>query len=414
MTLTVALRHRNFRNLFVGRTAAETANVVAPVALAFAVLDLTGSPATLGLVVAARSAANVVLLLFGGVLADRLPRAVILQGTEVGAAASQAILAAAVLGDFASIPLLVALSVINGALAAISLPAAAAATPQTVPAPLLAPANALIRLGSNTGRITGAAAGGALVAGVGPGWAMAAVVVLFLLAALGYRGVRVPVARTGPAASPLADLRAGWREFTSRRWVWVVVAQFAVVNALIAGCVVVLGPVVADETFGRAAWGLVLAAQTAGAFVGGVLAARFQPRRALLIGVAVTAVEAVPLAILAGFPHVLPLTVAMFVSGLALEQFVVAWDVSLQENIPEGALARVYSYDMLGSFVALPAGEILAGPLAESVGAPATLLGGAALLLVVTGLALLSRDVRSLRRKPVSPTSPQGDRSATG
>src|SRR5690606_28209791 len=96
-----------------------------------------GSAAMLGLVVAARSVANVVLVLFGGVLADRLPRAVILQGTELGAAASQALLAAAVLGEFATVPLLLVLSVVNGALAAMSLPAAASSTPQTVPSGLL-------------------------------------------------------------------------------------------------------------------------------------------------------------------------------------------------------------------------------------------------------------------------------------
>jgi hypothetical protein len=85
--------------------------------------------------------------------------------------------------------------------------------------------------------------------------------------------------------------------------VWVVVAQFMVVNAVIAGCVVVLGPAIADETVGRGAWGFVLAAQTAGAFAGGVLAARWRPRRLLRIGVAVTAVEAIPMLPSPGHPR---------------------------------------------------------------------------------------------------------------
>ncbi|MER7116371.1 MFS transporter [Saccharomonospora azurea] len=411
--LRAPLGHTAFRNLFLGRTAAETANAVAPVALAFAVLDLTGSAAMLGLVVAARSVANVVLVLFGGVLADRLPRAVILQGTELGAAASQALLAAAVLGEFATVPLLLVLSVVNGALAAMSLPAAASSTPQTVPSGLLTQANALVRVGANTGRITGAAAGGAVVGVSGPGWAMGVNTVLFLLAALSYRGVRVGATRPDRTSTPLAELKAGWREFVSRRWVWLVATQFMIVNAVLAGCVAVLGPVVADQTIGRAAWGVVMAANMAGALVGGIVAARLRPRRALAVGVALIAVEAVPLVVLAQSPNLVLLVAAMFAAGIAVEQFVVSWDLSLQENIDENVLARVYSYDMLAGFVALPLGQVAAGPLAERFGEQATLIGGAVLLVLTTGLALLSRDVRSLERR-VSPEDPPVDRSATG
>lgn len=160
MSLLEPLRQRGFRALVTGRTLATFANSVAPVALAFAVLDLTGSAADLGLVVGARSIANLVLLLLGGVLADRLPRSVIMQGTEIAAGVTQGLLAVSVLCGFASIPLLVGLSLLNGAVSAISLPAAAAITSQTVPRTLLSQANALLRLLSNTGRIAGAGTAG--------------------------------------------------------------------------------------------------------------------------------------------------------------------------------------------------------------------------------------------------------------
>jgi MFS family permease len=103
-------------------------------------------------------------------------------------------------------------------------------------------------------------------------------------------------------------------------------------------------------------------------------------------------------------PYLLPLLAAMFLSGVALEQFSVAWDVSLQENIPPDKLARVYSYDMLGSFVAMPLGQVTAGPLAEHAGRSATLFGGAALVVVATALVLCSSQVRGLvRRAPAGP-----------
>ncbi|RZQ60791.1 MFS transporter [Amycolatopsis suaedae] len=397
--LTAPLRHQNFRWLLGGRTFAELGNAIAPVALAFAVLDLTGSVVDLGIVVGARSLANVILLLFGGVLADRLPRAVILQGTALAAGVTQALIALSVLTGFASIPLLIGLSVLNGAVAALSLPAAAALTPQAVPAELLAQGNALARLCSNTGRIVGAAVGGLLAGLVGPGWAIMVNAVVFVLAMVGYRGVRLPRTTAGETSSPLRDLIDGWREFVARRWVWIVVLQFMVFNAVFVGGTVVLGAAVADDTIGRAAWGFVLAAETAGAFVGGILVARWQPRHLLRIGVAVTAAGALPLVVLAEVPLVVPLLAAMFLAGIALEVFVVAWDVSLQENVPPDKLARVYSYDMVGSYIAMPVGEVAAGPIAARFGMENTLLAGGVLIVLATALALGSREVRKLTRK---------------
>ncbi|OXM67878.1 MFS transporter [Amycolatopsis vastitatis] len=406
-SLLAPLREARFRALVTGRTFAFFANAVAPFALAFAVVDLTGSAVDLGVVVGARSLANVLLVLFGGMLADRLPRSVILQGTETAAALTQAAIAASVLGGFASVPLLVGLSLVNGAVSAISLPAAASLTPLTVPGPLLAQANALVRLLSNAGRIAGAGLAGVLVAFAGSGWALAGNAVLFLAAALAYRRIRLPPGERVPGRRPLADLAEGWREFRARSWVWLVVLQFMIVNAVIAGALLVIGPLVADGTFGRTGWGLALAVQTAGSLVGGVIAAHWQPRRMLLTGVALVMAQALPMLALGETPYLLPLLAAMFLSGVTIEQFAVAWDVSLQENIPQDKLARVYSYDMLGSFVAMPLGQITAGPLAEHAGREATLLGGAALVVGATALVACSPQVRTLvRRAPVSPDAP--------
>ncbi|MCP3801467.1 MFS transporter [Allokutzneria sp. A3M-2-11 16] len=395
------LRHKPFRFLMTGRTVVHLGNAVAPIALAFAVLDLTGSVIDLGIVVAARSLANVVLLLFGGVLADRLPRALVLQGSTTLAGLTQGLVAASVLGGFASVPLLAGLSVLNGAAAAASMPATASFVPQTVPVELLRPANALARMGVTTATIVGTSAGGLLVAAVGPGWGIAFNAVTFLAASVLFGRMRLVAvsAVSVPAEErqrPLAELREGWREFTSRTWVWAVVLQFMVVNAVIVGTTVVLGPVIADATFGRAAWGLVLAAEMAGALVGGIVAARWQPRRALFAGVALTLVEAIPLVVLAEAPEVLFLVPTMFLVGMVIEQFVVAWDVALQQNVPQDKLARVYSYDALGSFVAIPVGEMAAGPLAQHFGMRATLVGGAVLLVLATLGALCSREIRTL------------------
>jgi hypothetical protein len=235
---------------------------------------------------------------------------------------------------------------------------------------------------------------------------MVVIAVMFAIEAACY--VRVGGTRTQrPRSHMLTELREGWSEFVSRRWVWVVVLQFMVVNAAFVGGEQVLGPVIADETMGRAAWGLALASQTAGALVGGLVAARRLPQRALLFGVALVTTMAAPPLALGLSPHLVVLIPVMFLCGLAMEQFTIAWDLSLQENVPSEKLARVYSYDMIGSYVAVPVGQIAVGPVAAVAGPAATLVGCAVLIVVVTAAALTSRQVRELRRRPTVPGAVQ-------
>ena len=274
MSTFAALRHPAFRLLLTGRTISALGNAFAPIALAFAVLDLTGSATDLGLVVGIRTLINVVFLLFGGVLADRLPRQLLMAGSSVAAAATQGVVAALVLTGTANIGILIALSAVNGMVSALSMPASAALLPQTVPADELQQANALARMLLNAAAIVGAPVAGIAVAAVGPGWGIAVDAVTFLVGAVCYALVRVPAPAVEVATpetaegliggeqtagtpagegrpSIVADLRTGWTEFRSRTWLWVVVAGFCVLNASWSGAMTVLGPVVADQTIGR-------------------------------------------------------------------------------------------------------------------------------------------------------------------
>ena len=409
---TGPLSHPPFRWLVAARTTALLGNAIAPLALAFAVLDLTGSPTDLGFVVAARSVANVAVLLIGGVIADRLPRNVVLVGTSIGAGLTQGIVAALVITGSATIPLLIVFSIINGALAAVSLPASLALVPQTVAAEQLRPANAILRLSMNAGSIVGASLGSVLVAIFGPGFGLAIDAGTFLLAALLFTRLRphprpdAPDTRSGGERSSIIhDLRIGWREFTRQRWVWIVVLQFMLVNAAFTGAIAVLGPIVADATFGRASWGLVLASETVGFVLGGLIALRWRPRHALGIGVALTATLAVPVMLLALAPLVPILITAFFIGGMAVEQFGIAWDQSLQQNIPADRLARVYSYDAAGSFIAIPLGEVLVGPLAGRFGTTPVIIG-CAIIILAASLAAAAPRIRTLTSNPNKPLAP--------
>ncbi|GID32632.1 MFS transporter [Paractinoplanes brasiliensis] len=418
------LRHAPFRFLLAGRTVNALGNSFAPLALAFAVLDLTGSVTDLGLVVGARTLVNVAFLLFGGVLADRMPKHLLMVGASLAAAVTQGVVAVLVLTGEATIPLLIGLGAINGMVGALALPASSSILPQTVPAEIRQQANAMNRLGLNSAAILGAPLAGVIVAATNPGWGIAVDAVTFALAGLLFLPLRSitavrpvqpvtpPVPAEGvPAVEParpnvFADLRTGWSEFRSRTWLWVVVAGAALGNAVWSGGLYVLGPVVADDTIGRRAWGVVLAAQTAGMIVGALIAMRLRLRRMLLVGCVSLFGMALPLLLLGAYPNLWALIAGAAVAGLTLEQFGVAWETTMQEHIPPDKLARVYSYDMVGSFVAMPIGELAAGPVAHVFGVRPTLVGAGVLMAVSVAAMLLSRDVRTLAHK--LPESPAG------
>jgi MFS family permease len=404
-------RSRPFRLLFGGRLADNLANAVAPIALAFAVLDLGGSPTVLGLVLAARTLPMVLLVLFGGVIADRLPRHLVLVAANVVSAGTQALVAVLLLTGAADLWHLAAIEAVNGVSSAFMMPASSGLTPETVQPDQLQPANALLRLGHNFSFVTGSAAGGALVAISGSGWAFATDAVLFALGAALLGRIRLPRSARLASNTVLADLREGWSEFRSRTWVWAVVVQFAFVNAATSGATNALGPVVADETIGRAAWGWVLASMTAGMFVGGLVALRGRWERPLLAGTTAVLLQVPVLLVLGLDPRTLPLMAAAFLAGVGIETFTVAWDVSMQSNIPADRLSRVYAYDWFGSLVFIPVGLALAGPVSALVGVRPTIVGAAVVVAVATLATLAVPSVRNLRQvsaaADVSRPSPQ-------
>jgi MFS family permease len=402
-TALAPFRHRPFRLLVAGRAANMLGNGVAPIALAFAVLAITGSVTQLGLVVATRTLFNVVFLLFGGVVADRLPRSLVLVGSSALSATSQGLVATLVLTHEATVPRLLVLSALNGTFAAFALPASSALLPQTVPAGERLSANALNRMAANAAMIGGAALGGVVVGAFGPGWGLAIDAAAFATAGLLFALVRV-VAPTGtgtagPEANPgmLRELHEGWREFVRRRWVWVIVLGFGFLNAAFSGAIQVLGPSVAKSSFGSGGWGVVLSCETLGMVLGGVIGLRFRPRRLLFVGTScMAAATLLPTALALGLPLAV-LCGCNLLAGVCIEQFGIAWETSLQQEIPEDRLARVYSYDALGSFAVIPLAQATVGPLSAALGVRATLLVAAAVILLCTVGMVAVPEVRALR-----------------
>jgi MFS family permease len=252
---------------------------MAPVALAFAVLDLTGSASALGLVLAARMVPQVILLLIGGVISDRLPRHRA-RGHEHRCRASQMAVAVLLIGGWAELWQIVALEVINGAAFALFYPADTSVVPLTVPQSRLQEANAVLGFGRNIAMIGGAALAGLLVALTNPGWTIAVDALTFLAGAAFVGGMRGISAAAEASASVIRDLKEGWSEFTAHRWLWTIVVQFSVILIGFFGGFMVLGPVVADnEMNGATSWAAIVGAQSVGLLVGGLILVRWRPSR---------------------------------------------------------------------------------------------------------------------------------------
>ena len=198
----------------------------------------------------------------------------------------------------------------------------------------------------------------------------------------------------------LRELAEGWSEFTSRTWLWVIVASAAVGNTVWMGASMVLGPIVAKQYLnGAASWGFIIASQAAGLLAGGLLLLRYRPRRLLLVGMGAFSVAALPLVLLASVRSTPVIAAGYFVAGVSLEIFSITWATALQQNVPLEKLSRVSAYDMLGSIVLVPLGLSLAGPVADAIGLTEALWLAAALGTASTLAALTVRDVRELRRR---------------
>jgi MFS family permease len=394
------MREPNFRWYFLSRSVNLVGGTMGSVALAFAVLEVSDSPSALGTVLAAHSIPLVVFLLAGGVIADRFGRTLVIQISNVLAGLSQLAIAYLVISGTAQLWQLVVLTSINGVVAAISFPALASVLPQLVPRSQLQPANVLMSMVRNALTIIGPSVAGLLVVGAGAGWAVAVDGVTYLLAAILLLRVKLPPPpERADQASVLTDLREGWAFFTRTTWLWMVVLAFCLICAVHQGGFFTLGPVLAKQSdIGESGWGLILSAEAVGLLLTTVVMLRVSLQRPLFWGMLGTAVYAAPLIALGLDGHLVTVMIAAFVAGAGIEVFGLGWNLAMQENVPDEMLSRAFSYDAFGSFMAIPIGQLVAGPLALVFGLRNVILVAGLALVAIALLTLLSRTVRDLPR----------------
>jgi MFS family permease len=392
-----ALQERQFRLLWLGQTASAVGDSVIYVALPFAVIQIGGGAAELGLVLASFTLARAGFIVVGGVWADRLPRRLVMLACDAIRAAVQATVAVALLTGGMEIWMFVVTSALFGAAQAFFTPASTGLVPETISGARLQQANALLKISEGAANIGGPALAGVLVAVFEPGVVYAIDSLSFAISAVFLARLRLKPREPSPRQHFLADLFDGAREAWSHIWLRVGFLAAAVANVGI-GVMFVLGPLIAAEELGGAtSWGIILTGGAVGGLLGGLLALRFRPRRPVPLAMVAWSLGALPL--LALVPPLPALVIALgstlFAAGIVFGNAI--WETLQQREIPQERLSRVNSFDWMVSLMFMPVGQALAGPLAEVVGEE-TVLVGAALLIAVPCLAVLP--LQGVRRGP--------------
>ncbi|GAB1690362.1 MFS transporter [Krasilnikovia sp. M28-CT-15] len=394
----------DFRLLVTGMALSWLGNGFQTVALAVAVAP-TGGARDLGLVMACSVVAMLACTLFGGVWADRLqPQRVMIGADLVRFATTGAIAVMFGSGGY-HLPALCALAAVSSGAGAFFSPALMALKPLLVTPARRQSTNATLSLVQTCCAVLGPALGGLTVARFGASTGFAVNAASFLASTAAAALIRAHAPRA-PRGRMWQDLGAGWREIRTRDWLLAGVLS-ATVYHIANGVVFVLVQVLAVERLGGAsAAGFVASAEGLGGVVGAAVALRLRPARLLRAGW--FALFLMPLWALAYvWPGVLLPVMAGAVAGYAgLSFFSVAWETALQDHVPHAALGRVHSWDMLTSFVAMPVGSALAGPLSEAYGMDRVLVVCSVVFALAAAAPLLVPASRRLTRAPAAAEPP--------
>ena len=368
------------------------------IALAFAVLDSGGDAADLGLVYAAGIIVEVILMVAGGVLADRLGRRRVMLGADLLRTLCQGLLATLLVLGRPPIWAFVALVAVRSVGDALFAPAFNGLIVDIAPRDEVADANALFSTSQSAARVAGPALAGILVAIGHPASVIALDAVSFGLSAVALGRLELPSVTRTAGSSIVTDLVEGWDSFRSRAWLWTITVQFALFNLVAWGPFLLLGPVLSEQDLsGARSWGAILAAYALGSVAGGLVALRRRPPRPLLLAVLGTFGYPIPIALLALDASTAEIAAGALVAGVGSATFNIFFSACIQREIPPEAQARVSAFDMVGSYSAGPIAFAAAGPISELVGAHTVLAFGAVWTVLSSILVITLPAVRTLR-----------------
>ena len=386
----------DFRFLFSARAISYIGTYLAPIAVAFAILDNGGGATAVGLSFAAWTLAQVAMLVFGGVVGDRVPRRLVMIGSDVASAIVRTTMGVLLVSGHAQVWQLIALQACGGAAVAFYSPASYGLVREVVPEDQLQQANGLLAIARYAAFPLGAAIGGSIVALIGPGTALLVDAGTYATSALLLSQIHVKsIARAG--AGFLHELREGWSAFVEQTWVWVLVLYVSLYFLITYAPFFVLGPYVAKHSMdGARSWAFVVTGEGVGSLLGGLAGLRWRPRQPMVKTGLLLMVTAAQNLILAFHPTTLLLSLTATGAGFAFALGSVVWDTTLQRKVAPEKLARVASYGWMGAMVFLPAGYALAGPIATVIGLETYLVIAAVWIVVSTLFVIRLRAVREV------------------
>jgi len=346
-------------------------------------------------VLAFRTAPQVVLMLVGSVIADRVKPAKVMLAADTSRGITQALVALLLVTGHAQLWQLCLLLALYGAVSAFYFPASRALLPDVVPSDLIQPANALSSMAFSSSQIGGPLSAGLMLTVASPGSALLVDAASFFASPL-FISRLVRVSRPRPTKNTFrAD---GWRQVRHTSWLRTTLAHASVFQLVTTGALKVLGPLI--HVIITAARGVGHPADRSGfgSVVGGALALRRLSERAVPIAYCVLLMTTTPalLALGAALP-IVATAVAICVYGLGLTLFDTIWHSSVQRMVSPDSLGRISSFDAIMSMGLRPVGLAVAGPIGYAFGTRSTLIGAGVLTAVATGLVIVSPAVRRLR-----------------
>ncbi|MFF5025474.1 MFS transporter [Streptomyces collinus] len=398
------VRHSRFRRFLVGQSMSLLGSGMNTIATTFAVLQLPGGGAgAVGVVMAARILAVLVVLLIGGVLTDRIGARVVMLTADLLRFTSQGVLAVLLLTHSARIWEVVALAVVLGIGEGGFGPGLTALVPGLVPSDDLADANALLEVTQGMTSVVGPGLAGLLIAVADAGTVVAVDAISYGVSVLALAGLP-----TSPSAAPrrgtFTDLAHGWREIASRTWLWVTTLHISLFNLVLWAPFLVLGPALAQQRLGGArAWGLVLAVYGTGSIIGGLALLGRNPNRALAWSIAASAGWAIPAAALAARVPLAWVAVAALLAGGGAAVCHTLLATVIQREVPAEVRGRISAFGSLGAYALGPLGLALAGPVSGVVGAERLLELGVLWQLTAVAVVLTLPSVRRhASKRPVT------------
>ena len=392
------LRERAFALLFSAQLISTIGDVMASVAVPFAIIELGGGAADIGLVLAARAVPLVLFLLVGGVWADRVPRRLVMIGSDVVRGVCQAVFATILIMGVGGVPAIMAIMFVYGAAEAFFRPALSGIVPQAVHPDRLQDAYGLIAITPALGMTLGGVIGGTAVALISPAGAIAIDAASFavgiaLLSFARFRHVRS--AERGQTF--VADLRDGWMAFRTRTWLVVVVIGESFYALLVMPAIFVGGPLIAEQFLdGPASWAVVISSFGLGFATGGLVAQRLTPRRPIVLSYAVTVLFA-GFFVLLSFPApTAVLGVGAWVGGTVIAISGTLLETTITRQVTPDLRSRVGSFRALGSQVCQPIGFAVIGGVIAGIGLSGVMWLAAAAVLANIAMVLGTPSVRAL------------------